>query len=328
MPSGSLRSEATAPGVVQVAGGGVGRAGDADAGTLVPVHPDQARRDPEPAHGLRQPVVVGEDDDLPVPGHLLQHPGEAVNLRRVHGLHRVVDDHEPERAGWRGRLGQEQVELEYQPLLSYAVVHNGVPPGRQLSVRTTDAVGSPSPPSTSSRSRAPAGRDLAARLPCRVLAHNEWFNTPGLRDLLAAFVQPNTGAVEGVLRAASRILLAHTGSGSLQGYQAGSDRVVQIAGFIWPDHRDPVTWTGFRRTAPAVTGTSTRSHPQEIANALCRAARIPLPEAELLRTAMELLGYRRRTEKIEARLRSGLRHALDLGRIRTGTTGRFELLGG
>ncbi|MEV7988205.1 DUF4011 domain-containing protein [Micromonospora sp. NPDC085948] len=69
--------------------------------------------------------------------------------------------------------------------------------------------------------------------PSRVLAHNEWFNTPALYDSLAAFVQPNTKAVEAVLRAAAQLLLARTGSGSLQGYQEGSERAALIAGAVY-----------------------------------------------------------------------------------------------
>ncbi|MEU8179169.1 DUF4011 domain-containing protein [Micromonospora sp. NPDC049047] len=69
--------------------------------------------------------------------------------------------------------------------------------------------------------------------PSRVLAHNEWFNSPALYDSLAAFVQPNTRAVEAVLRAAAQLLLAQTGSGSLQGYQEGSERAALIAGAVY-----------------------------------------------------------------------------------------------
>ncbi|MET7817588.1 DUF4011 domain-containing protein [Micromonospora zamorensis] len=69
--------------------------------------------------------------------------------------------------------------------------------------------------------------------PSRVLAHNEWFNSPALYDSLAAFVQPNTRAVEAVLRSAAQLLLAKTGSGSLQGYQEGSERAALIAGAVY-----------------------------------------------------------------------------------------------
>ncbi|MGY0002482.1 DUF4011 domain-containing protein [Micromonospora sp. I033] len=77
------------------------------------------------------------------------------------------------------------------------------------------------------------GQALTLVAPSRVLAHNEWFNSPALYDSLAAFVQPNTRAVEAVLRSAAQLLLARTGSGSLQGYQDGSERAALIAGAVY-----------------------------------------------------------------------------------------------
>ncbi|WUR57527.1 DUF4011 domain-containing protein [Micromonospora chokoriensis] len=78
-----------------------------------------------------------------------------------------------------------------------------------------------------------ADNTLTLVAPSRVLAHNEWFNSPALYDSLAAFVQPNTRAVEAVLRAAAQLLMARTGSGSLQGYQEGSERAALIAGAVY-----------------------------------------------------------------------------------------------
>ena len=66
----------------------------------------------QPAHGVGEPVVVGEDDDLSVDGDVGQHPGQAVDLGRVHGLDRVVDEHEPERALLHGGPGQEQRQAQ------------------------------------------------------------------------------------------------------------------------------------------------------------------------------------------------------------------------
>ncbi|MCZ7437709.1 DUF4011 domain-containing protein [Micromonospora sp. WMMC241] len=77
------------------------------------------------------------------------------------------------------------------------------------------------------------GGPLSLVAPSRVLAHNEWFNSPVLYDSLAAFVQPNTRAVDAVLRSAAQLLLARTGSGSLQGYQEGSERAALIAGAVY-----------------------------------------------------------------------------------------------
>ncbi|MCO8273571.1 DUF4011 domain-containing protein [Actinoplanes sp. TRM 88003] len=75
--------------------------------------------------------------------------------------------------------------------------------------------------------------DFVASVPSRALAHDEWFNHPLLYDSLAAFVQPNTEAVDAVLRSAGQILVATTGSGSMEGYQNGSKRAAQIAGAVY-----------------------------------------------------------------------------------------------
>jgi hypothetical protein len=48
----------------------------------------------------------------PVDSGLLQHSGKAVDLGRVHRLHRVVDDQEPERAFGKSRPGQEHAQRE------------------------------------------------------------------------------------------------------------------------------------------------------------------------------------------------------------------------
>ncbi|MGC9665903.1 DUF4011 domain-containing protein [Planosporangium sp. 12N6] len=79
----------------------------------------------------------------------------------------------------------------------------------------------------------PGQPDTRLVAPSSALAHNEWFNSPTLYDTLAAFVQPNAPAVEATLRAAARILLERTGSGSLQGYQGGPQRAARIAGAVY-----------------------------------------------------------------------------------------------
>ncbi|WP_229874374.1 DUF4011 domain-containing protein [Amycolatopsis deserti] len=86
--------------------------------------------------------------------------------------------------------------------------------------------------------RAADQRELVLRAPSRVLAHNEWFNAPALFESVAAFVQPNTGAVIEVLRSAARLLERDTGSGSLQGYQAGPRRAAQIGAAIYEALRE------------------------------------------------------------------------------------------
>jgi len=77
------------------------------------------------------------------------------------------------------------------------------------------------------------GPELRLAAASRVLAHNEWFNSPTLYDSIAAFVQPNTRAVSQVLRAAGDILARTTDSSSIEGYQAGALRATQIGSALY-----------------------------------------------------------------------------------------------
>jgi hypothetical protein len=70
-----------------------------------------------------------------------------------------------------------------------------------------------------------------------ISAHNEWLNFPGLHAAIGAFVQPNTAAVTGILRAASDLLLKRTGTGSLDGYQSGPERAHRIAAALYESLR-------------------------------------------------------------------------------------------
>ncbi|WP_155850341.1 DUF4011 domain-containing protein, partial [Arthrobacter sp. Br18] len=64
-----------------------------------------------------------------------------------------------------------------------------------------------------------------------LFAAHHWVYRPGLLSLesLAAFVQPNHPAIATLCSEASDLLKATTGSGSLQGYQAGPERVDAVA---------------------------------------------------------------------------------------------------
>lgn len=77
-----------------------------------------------------------------------------------------------------------------------------------------------------------AGGDLVASetRPVTVLAGRQWLSEPpGLAmELLAAHVMPNSPVVETLLTEASALLKERTGSPSVQGYQAGPERVDQI----------------------------------------------------------------------------------------------------
>ncbi|MDR1229594.1 MAG: DUF4011 domain-containing protein [Azoarcus sp.] len=64
-------------------------------------------------------------------------------------------------------------------------------------------------------------------------AADEFLDLPGLRHAIAAFVQPNSHAVTRLLQAASDFLLKKTGTGALEGYEAGFGRAKLIAGAIY-----------------------------------------------------------------------------------------------
>ncbi len=72
----------------------------------------------------------------------------------------------------------------------------------------------------------PHARHHAAQ-PIRLLARDQWWST-AIPESLAAFVQPRDRAVADLLSEASDLLAARTGDPSLQGYQAGSERVLAV----------------------------------------------------------------------------------------------------
>jgi len=79
--------------------------------------------------------------------------------------------------------------------------------------------------------------------PITVLAFNEWRRDPDLPLLeafraLAAFVMPNSSAIEQVLTGAAQILLERTKDDSLPGYQAGPRRVHHIGAAVFDSCRD------------------------------------------------------------------------------------------
>lgn len=59
-------------------------------------------------------------------------------------------------------------------------------------------------------------------LPIDVLAYDEWSGLQSCPEMIAAFVTPNNGAIDQILRKASDILEKQTNSSSISGYQTGS----------------------------------------------------------------------------------------------------------
>jgi hypothetical protein len=100
-----------------------------------------------------------------------------------------------------------------------------------------------------------------------------------------------------------------------------------VGTFVWPTDISPDTWLVFRSTQAASHRDFHEIAPEEIANALCYAlAATPrITEDELLRSAMDHLGYKRKTEKIDKLLRYGMQVARDNGRLVRGDDGRYRL---
>ncbi|HEX7744893.1 MAG TPA: AAA domain-containing protein, partial [Micromonosporaceae bacterium] len=99
-----------------------------------------------------------------------------------------------------------------------------------------------------------------------------------------------------------------------------------VGTFAWPVGVDPVTWCAYRTTQASTDRAFEEVPPEEVVNALAHAvASTPgLGEEQLLRAGLELLGYRRRTEKIDSLVRYGLQLAVDSGRIRRDDDGGFS----
>ncbi|MDQ1752167.1 MAG: hypothetical protein QOE71_3223 [Pseudonocardiales bacterium] len=73
--------------------------------------------------------------------------------------------------------------------------------------------------------------DVTQRVfPTQVLAAHQWLAAPQplAFEMLAAFVTPNDPAIAGLVAEASALLMSSTGSSSVQGYQAGPERVDEI----------------------------------------------------------------------------------------------------
>ncbi|MGJ9504239.1 DUF4011 domain-containing protein [Actinotignum sp. GS-2025c] len=72
-----------------------------------------------------------------------------------------------------------------------------------------------------------------ARADIRILAPNEWFHAPAYFESLAAFAQPNAPQIPALVRKVSDLLKEATGDASVQGYQAGIERVLQIMSAVY-----------------------------------------------------------------------------------------------
>lgn len=111
--------------------------------------------------------------------------------------------------------------------------------------------------------------------------------------------------------------------------QAIREALAEIGSFVWPTGMNPDRWEGFRTNQASNDRAFEEIAPEEVRNAVVHALRfVPvaaLTEEELLRSALELLGYRRKTEKIERLLRYGLHLASTDGRVVRNSSGRYSL---
>lgn len=96
-------------------------------------------------------------------------------------------------------------------------------------------------------------------------------------------------------------------------------------GFLWPDHRDPLTWNGFRRSAPG--GLADRPIEdvalREIANAAPSVVShaMGIETEELIKELVRVFGASRVTAPLTARIES----AIEVG-VRTGLLRRSGAL--
>lgn len=86
----------------------------------------------------------------------------------------------------------------------------------------------------------------------RLLARDEWY-ARSIPELLAAFITPNAPAVQQILDRASMRLQERTGDPSLDGYQGGSDRAVEIGRAVY----DALASFEIRYTEPPASFEST-----------------------------------------------------------------------
>ncbi|WP_091307895.1 hypothetical protein [Micromonospora chersina] len=100
-----------------------------------------------------------------------------------------------------------------------------------------------------------------------------------------------------------------------------------VGRYAWPEGTDPQTYRAYRVTQASNDRAFEEVPPEEVANAFVDVLEsVPsMGEERLLRTGLERLGYRRRTDKIDKLLRYGLHVAVTSGRIRFDQEGRLTL---
>src|SRR5918998_117694 len=149
------------------------------------------------------------------------------------------------------------IQATSTPVLSYALAHNRVPVvsrlaftnhggavhGATVRLGVRDAEG----PIGSPVDLLVDGEDVGGTaVPVQVLAANQWLAAPVplALEMLAAHVLPNHPSVTTLIGEAAELLEQRTGSGSVQGYQSGPERVDEIvAALTEAMHRRAIRYT-------------------------------------------------------------------------------------
>ncbi|MGY1601611.1 DUF4011 domain-containing protein [Geodermatophilus sp. SYSU D00815] len=129
-----------------------------------------------------------------------------------------------------------------------------------------------------------------ASTPVQVLAAQQWLATPLplALEMLAAHVQPNHPAVDGLLREAAAILDRDTGSDLVDGYDGGPERVDAIVAALGEAVRDH----GIRHSEPPASWIEIGQQVRSPGDVLTWRVATPLDTVVLLAAALEQAGIR------------------------------------
>ncbi|MDR7304234.1 DUF4011 domain-containing protein [Haloactinomyces albus] len=95
-------------------------------------------------------------------------------------------------------------------------------------------------------------------------------------------------------------------------------RESELGTYVWPEHLNPETWRGFRKSRQLPGDRSLEEIcPEEIVNAMCHALseRRIISTDELYKTTLNLLGHKRKTGNIRSILESAERIGIESGRL-------------
>src|SRR4051794_13314944 len=126
--------------------------------------------------------------------------------------------------------------------------------------------------------------------PVQVLAANQWLATPLplALEMLAAHVQPNHPAVTGLVAEASDLLEERTGSGALEGYAAGPERVDETVAAI----AEAISRRGVRHSEPPASWADLGQQVRTPGDVLTWRVATPLDTVVLLAAGLEQAGIR------------------------------------